>query len=194
MNGAIRKVPKDNLCLCTICQGAIQAQELSVQCESCGCFFHAECWRANEGCGTYGCERAPRSRTLVVTENRYADAWGDTKPCPQCGELLDSPALKCKRCRAQFDTRVPMTPAEYLIQEKRKRAMRVMTAAAISLFSVGLFGILAPLVLPLSGICLGWRWRLQRRATGPVEILLLGSFVLSAAYTVLIVAIFVGGW
>src|SRR5581483_11213091 len=42
---------------CSICQWAIGEQEQTHVCPSCGLKFHAECWKENYGCSSYGCEQ-----------------------------------------------------------------------------------------------------------------------------------------
>jgi hypothetical protein len=40
---------------CGACQSAIDAEESSTACPSCGLTFHADCWAENYGCSAYGC-------------------------------------------------------------------------------------------------------------------------------------------
>lgn len=42
---------------CSICQWAIGEREETHVCPSCGLKFHAECWKENYGCSSYGCEQ-----------------------------------------------------------------------------------------------------------------------------------------
>ena len=41
--------------ICSVCQTAIEANETTWRCPSCGQQFHTECWQENRGCSMYGC-------------------------------------------------------------------------------------------------------------------------------------------
>jgi hypothetical protein len=40
---------------CAVCHSAIVAREEMITCPDCAMTFHAECWRENLGCSSYGC-------------------------------------------------------------------------------------------------------------------------------------------
>jgi hypothetical protein len=184
--------------LCSICQSDVLAGEPMTTCDSCHAVYHADCWRHNDGCGTYGCGRAPESRKVVILPGEQAGiepgAWGDTKVCPSCGEYLVASALECPRCHAVFETRAPMSSQDYEDQQRRRAALRRATFCAIALFVASAFGILAPITLAVGGSWALARRRLPRRPSGAAELLVYGSIALSATYVVLLVAIFVAGW
>lgn len=179
---------------CTICQTPIAPGEASRVCEACGAVSHVDCWENNDGCGTYGCELAPQVDKMAPFETAAAGAWGDVKACPSCGEVLESHVLRCKKCKAKFDTRGPMTPEDYREQERRKSAGKRATALAVLLFCVSAFGILAPLTVVMSGIWIFGRSNPFRRAAATGELLVYSSFALSGLYVVLMAAIFGAGW
>jgi hypothetical protein len=176
--------------VCSICQGVMQPGDALRACEDCGTRFHADCWRHNDGCGTYGCARAPQGMKMEVLAGSGAGAWGDVKSCPNCGQTLDAAALNCRACKAVFDTRAPMTPEEYRRQVERRAAAQRHTALALVLFVLAALGFFAPATLVLS---VGWivaHRRDYRRPAGAAEILMCGSGALSLAYVVLMAAIF----
>lgn len=49
--------------LCSVCQCAIEGGDERQDCGSCGQPFHAECWRDNLGCSTYGCQNVNYLKT-----------------------------------------------------------------------------------------------------------------------------------
>jgi hypothetical protein len=179
---------------CSICQAAMQPGERLRNCEACNSRFHAECWQHNEGCGTYGCRNAPAPMKMVMAEGQASGAWGDSKTCPSCGNVLDSAALKCKKCKAAFDGRAPMSPQEYRDQLARKALARRETWMAILVFSMSAVGMFAPITLL---VCIAWlvahRQQFGRAATS-AELLVYGSGALSVAYVALMVAVFGLGW
>jgi hypothetical protein len=180
--------------VCSICQGPLENGELLQECDECRARFHSGCWEHNEGCGTYGCRRAPAQLKVTILEGSHPDAWGDAKACPSCGAVIGSSALRCKSCRAVFNTRAPLSPEEYRLQEDRKAAARRAAWLSVALFSVSALGILAPATLILSGSWVAARRRSFRSSAGPAEILIYASCVLSAAYSCLLAVIFLGGW
>jgi uncharacterized CHY-type Zn-finger protein len=182
--------PSTSPAICSICQALVQSGEPLRTCDVCRTRFHAECWQHNDGCGTYGCSRAPQPVKMELLAGPESGAWGDTKLCPQCGQTLDSAALKCPHCKAVFDTRAPMTPEEYRRQLERKAAARRDTRLAIVMFVLSTFGILAPLTLPLSVAWIAAHRHHFRRAAGAAELLVCGSAALSLTYAILMVAIF----
>jgi len=187
-------LPALNWGICSICQAAMQPGERLRTCEACNTRCHADCWQHNAGCGTYGCPKAPEPMKLVIAAGRETGSWGDTKVCPNCGDVLDSTALRCKRCKATFDTRAPMSPQDYREQLERKAAARRQTWLAILAFSMSTVGIFAPLTLLIAVVWMVTHRYTLRRAATSAELLVYGSGALSLAYVVLMVAIFAGGW
>ena len=187
--------PRDSKqAVCSICQCPVLYGEAERVCEACGSRFHAACWDENGGCGAYGCVNAPESRKITVITGTESGAWGDTKACPSCGETLASSALKCPACKATFDGRAPMSPADYQAQAERKSAAKRALWLAILLFVGSALGILAPLTLVLSIAWMATRPEMFRKAAGAAELMVYGSCALSVAYVALMIAIFGAGW
>ncbi len=180
--------------VCAICQAPMQPHEATRTCDSCQAVYHADCWLHNDGCGTYGCKRAPDAMKLVVSTRAETGAWGDTKICPSCGEELIASSLKCPKCKAVFETRAPMSPEDYQAQLDRKAAAKRETLLASLLLAASAFGILAPVTLPVSGVWAANRRKMARRAADYSQLLIYGSLGLSLAYVGLMVAIFAAGW
>jgi hypothetical protein len=180
--------------VCTICQNPLRSDENSKRCDSCGADFHEVCWQTNEGCGTYGCGLAPKGRKLAIFETEVSGVWGDTKACPNCGEILDAFVLKCKYCKVVFDTRMPMSIEEYIAHKNRHKRIKLLTGLAITVFCVSAIGFFAPVTLVISSLLLFWMSRTLKRVVGAAEILFLGSVILSIAYVILLLAIFAGHW
>jgi predicted amidophosphoribosyltransferase len=180
--------------VCSICQAAMRPEEPTRICDACGATYHADCWLHNEGCGTYGCKSAPQALKITVSDSPEAGAWGDTKPCPNCGEELIASSLKCPKCKATFDTRAPMSPEDYRAQLARKASERRDTLLASLLLAASALGITAPVTLPLGGFWAVQKRRTARRAADTAQLLLYGSVAVSLAYVGLMVAIFGLNW
>lgn len=181
--------------LCAICQGPLGNGEPVRTCDACGTAFHAACWAGNEGCGTYGCRNAPVSLKVVLAQESQSGAWGDTKVCPKCGQVLEAAALKCPHCKAAFETRAPMSAEDYRAQLERAAAARRTAWLAALLFVASAFGILAPLTFAAGAAWIALRWpAFSRRAAGVAELLVYGSLVLSLAHGVLLILVFGLGW
>jgi hypothetical protein len=181
--------------VCAICQGALEPDAATRTCDHCDATYHAECWTHNDGCGTYGCKSAPEALKLTVGDSpAEAGAWGDSKPCPRCGEELAASALRCPRCKATFDTRAPMSPEDYEAQLARKADDRRQALLASFLLAASAFGITAPVTLPLSGVWSFRKRRTARRAADTAQLLIDASVAVSLAYVGLMVAIFGFGW
>lgn len=172
----------------------MRADEASRTCDVCGASYHADCWLHNDGCGTYGCKRAPEALKVTVSRELESGAWGDTKPCPNCGEELIASSLKCPKCKATFETRAPMSPEDYRAQLARKAAERRDTLLASLLLTASAFGIAAPVTLPLSGTWALRRRGATRRPADTAQLLLYGAAAVSLAYVGLMVVIFGMGW
>jgi hypothetical protein len=181
--------------VCAICQGTMEPDSATRTCDLCAATYHAECWAHNDGCGTYGCKRAPEALKLTVSDTPHeSGAWGDSKPCPNCGEELAASALRCNRCGATFDARAPMSPEDYHAQLARKAADRRDTMLASFLLAASAFGITAPMTLPLAGVWSVQKRRHARRAADTAQLLIDGALAVSLAYLALMVAIFAFGW
>lgn len=188
-------LPEHGRGFCSICQNPIVPGDPTRLCEHCGASYHTACWESNRGCGTYGCKLAPEALKMEVSSEERDGGWGDAKECPNCGEVLKSSALKCKRCKVTFDTHAPLTPEDYQAQQARRAEAKRATGLAIVLFCVSALGVLAPLALALSGSWMFSRRQMfRRRAASAAELLVYGAAALSLAYVVLMIAIFGFGW
>jgi hypothetical protein len=198
MPGFASDAPPGAVWFCSICQSVIHDEEPTHTCDLCAAVYHRDCWKSNDGCGTYGCRRAPDTHKVEVTGelsvNPEADAWGDTKLCPRCGEHLIASALKCPKCNAKFDTRAPMSPEDYQAQEAHHAAVRRNTLAAVAVFAASALGFLAPVTLCLSAAGLYARRHSRRGQADTAKVLMNGALALSIAYVVLLVAVFGLGW
>lgn len=180
---------------CTICQNPILAGEPVRTCDCCNSAFHDACWAGTEGCGTYGCTNAPHALKVILVQESKPGAWGDTKICPNCGQVLESAALKCRHCKANFDTRAPMSAEDYRHQLARETARRRFTWLASMLFFASAIGVAAPLTLALGVVWLRLRGQVfVRRAACTPELLVYGAIALSVAYSLLLSLVFVAGW
>lgn len=63
---------------CNVCQWPIEKDERMIECKSCKHTFHAECWKENKGCASYGCDQvnilSKPKRPSVPTANLSAVA------------------------------------------------------------------------------------------------------------------------
>jgi hypothetical protein len=186
---------------CPVCQANIGVGERAVRCDACAIHQHEECWAEVGGCGAYGCTNAPRAAvkqeigqhaSAPVAEST---AWGDTKRCPACGEMIKSVALKCRYCSSDFDTVDPMTPDEYATRMVDGVRLKQVKSSAIGLFVFGLLGCVAPVTL-IAGLI----WTLIRhrdlKKLGTTYLVLAWTAVgLSALYTLCLVgAILLDQW
>lgn len=194
MEFEFESLSSESKAVCTICQTPMSPDDVLVQCDSCGQSFHAACWEDNKGCGTYGCDRTPEPCKVTLFNVEAAGAWGDIKTCPQCGQTLKASCLKCKHCKAEFDTRAPMSHEDYVAQQERRKSAKKATASAIVLFCVSALGVLAPLTLVGSAVSLVLRHHKLKHTPGVAELLFLSSLALSVSYTFLMLLIFVGRW
>ncbi|QDV49793.1 RING finger protein [Gimesia fumaroli] len=177
--------------VCPICQSDIQANESCVQCPDCDQTHHRECWSEIGGCGTYGCQQAPAPVDSDKTSQVPLTAWGDTKECPACGEVIKSIALKCRYCSTTFDSTDPMSLNDLKNQYDRGERVDSMRNSVIGLFVFSMIGILAPLALLVSLIYVLPR-RKQLSQSGPItSILAWVSVALNIFYTLLMFLFFI---
>lgn len=173
--------------VCPICQTEINSAESCVTCPDCDQIHHRECWSEIGGCGTYGCKQAPAVADSDKTPQAPLTAWGDTKECPACGEVIKSIALKCRYCHTSFDSIDPMTLGELKNQYDRGDVLETMRKSIIGLFIFSMIGILAPIVLVVSLIYV-LPQKKQISKTGPIfTILAWVSVGLNIFYTLLII-------
>ena len=127
---------------CSICQTDILAGEQIVFCQNCQVPFHKECWEENGGCAQYGCDSAPQVEKQDAPLP-MSNVWGDTKKCPSCRREIKASALKCFHCRASFDTRDHLTPAEYNNREYQDKEYNKARNEIVILFLLSATGCLS---------------------------------------------------
>lgn len=175
---------------CSICHTRVLEHEEVQTCRECGQAYHAECWRDNGGCATYGCPAAPAGEKPILL--RHAGAgWGDEKTCPACGATLPAAMLGC-RCGAIFPWADPITPPEYadwLAKNARRRETRRLL---VVLFVLAILAIPAP----IAGGVAAWVARSRRDLmTGPDGTFLAlgwGTAVIGATWTLVFAALAMG--
>jgi hypothetical protein len=141
------------------------------------------------GCATYGCENAPTSNKAATADTPLS-AWGDTKKCPACGEMIKSIALRCRFCGTDFETVDPLTVKDLrrqVVKEERLHATRV---AVIALFVLSLAGCPAP-VLSIVAPCYVLLKRKAIARAGPAYLVMgYSAIVISLLYLILGVLFF----
>lgn len=176
--------------ICPVCQSAIAAAEGVVTCPKCQQIHHHECWVEVGGCGTYGCEQAPK--TEKKASEQPLSAWGDTKVCPVCKETIKAIAVKCRYCGADFDTVDPLTLRDVLRKDKRRESAKGLRNTVVALFVVSLIGCLAPITAIVS-LCVILPKRKELAKEGPIFMVLgYSAMGLSIVYSILMVLFFLG--
>ena len=131
---------------CSICQTSIQLGEQVQVCESCSLPFHSSCWQENEGCGTYGCERASSGIAHSSDADLRLDGehWTEDAPlmCAQCDHLNQASTAYCSSCGMALGaaTAHPERPQPVTGSMGRRYAenKEPWVALILSLFIVGL--------------------------------------------------------
>lgn len=172
---------------CPICQVVVAADTRTVTCPACDQLHCHDCWAEIGGCGSYGCDEAPELQKSEPQATEQRAGWGDTKRCPSCGETIKSMALRCRYCRAQFDTADPMSRREHASRKDRQIEGEKVRKASIVLFGLSVIGLLAPLILILSGLFVLPKQKALKQAGGVYLVLGFASFFLSLLYTLLMV-------
>jgi hypothetical protein len=186
---AVRSVQIDvpSGAVCPICQSSIETSEACVSCPGCGQIHHQDCWSEIGGCGTYGCQHSPAQDKSEHSVQAPLSAWGDTKKCPACGEMIKSIALRCRYCGTDFGSVDPLTAADLrqhaIVSTKIDRFKQVVVAN----FVLSLIGALAPLCL-IFGLAYLLPKRDQLAKCGPIfAIMGWASLGLSGLYCLLLV-------
>lgn len=176
---------------CSICYTVMAQEEPVIACPDCQQDYHKLCWDEIGGCGSYGCKRAAVAQKPPLPVLVGA-GWGDSKPCPQCGQQISASLLVCS-CRARFPWADPMTPAEYASWLDQEAAIARARQLLIVLFILSLIGLTAPLAGAIAGI---YAWSKRKRLAGAGGTYLAmgyGSAAIGSVYTLLIVISVLGG-
>ncbi len=143
---------------CSICQTGISPGEEVVSCPGCGLPFHAECWQEIGGCGSYGCSYMPQT-VKAPTGAVPTQAWGDTKACPRCFQIIPAVAVQCPYCREVFGTVEPMTRRELLARRERQRKIQEARVVSAVILAASLICLpLQPVTAIAGSIWLAYNW------------------------------------
>jgi hypothetical protein len=187
----LRATPVDhgNKTVCPICQTEMAEGESCVTCPGCQQSHHQECWAEIGGCGTYGCRHAPAIDKSHESARTPLSAWGDTKKCPACGEMIKSIALRCRYCGTDFGSVDPLTAADLrqhvIVSSKNEQLKKVV----VGNFALSLIGCLAPLTL-IFGLCYLVPRRRQLGKCGPLFVIMGWTSVIVSGFFSLLMLIF----
>lgn len=172
--------------VCPICQCPIGGEEFVVTCPACDQIHHRECWAEIGGCGTYGCQQAPSAEKAAPAEQPRS-AWGDTKYCPVCGEMIKAIAVRCRYCHAEFDTVDPLTIHDLRRKGKKQEAARGLRNLVLVLFILSLIGCLAPILLPVNLVALAPRREAIAKAGPLMLVLAYAAIIVSLLYSLMLI-------
>ena len=106
---------------CSICYTVLADGEAVTSCTECHTDYHQSCWTEIGGCGSYGCKQAAVAQKPPLPVLVGA-GWGDSKPCPACGNQIGASLLVCG-CGARFPWADPISRDEYREIVDRDRAI-----------------------------------------------------------------------
>ncbi len=61
--------------MCPFCRFPIKEGEEVITCPDCQTTLHADCWRENDGCTTYGCSSSPQAAAVRRSTGQAARGW-----------------------------------------------------------------------------------------------------------------------
>ncbi|MCO6044120.1 hypothetical protein NG895_09390 [Aeoliella sp. ICT_H6.2] len=134
---------------CPICQTKIAPGEPTKCCQKCEQLHHLDCWDEVGGCSTYGCENAPAPEEEKAAQTPLS-AWGDTKKCPACGEMIKAIAVRCRYCQTEFDSVDPLSVADLRRQAGKQAKTDSSKQVIVGIFVLSMVGCLAPVMLAIS--------------------------------------------
>jgi hypothetical protein len=175
---------------CSICYTVLREGEPVTGCPECRQDYHKTCWDEIGGCGTYGCKHAavaqkPPPPVLVGA------GWGDSKPCPDCGQQINSSLLVC-RCGARFPWADPMTAEDYQQWKADQAALAGHRKLLILMFVLSLVAVTAPIAGPIAGAFAYTKRKRLAGANGTYLAMGYGSAALGVLYALLIAAAAMG--
>jgi Prokaryotic RING finger family 1 len=169
---------------CSICYTVLREGEPATGCPECKQDYHKTCWDEIGGCGTYGCKQAavahkPPPPMLVGA------GWGDTKPCPSCGQAIASSLLLC-RCGARFPWADPMTVSDYATWFSEQESLAGARRLLILLFILSLTIIMSPVTGLVAGLFAFFKRKSLAGTNGTYLAMGYGSAALGGFFTILI--------
>jgi len=184
--------------LCQICQCELVNGEVFIECPGCSYFYHEECYREYNGCGTYGCEYTDhKTKEYSVQTGVGSDfSWGDEKICPKCSRKIKISALVCRFCKSKFPTSKPMTKQEFKLLEYEGSELESARNFIFLDFFLSVFGCLFPFTLVYNA-----HWYLNKE--GPydfnklpplLKFILQACIAISTLWTVLFVSLVLLFW
>lgn len=95
---------------CPYCHTAFVAEDDIVVCNDCEMPHHKDCWIANKGCTTFGCQGTVQSvifddDTSISSAPKYEtrNDLSDQLLCSKCGATIELEQKYCSRCGAQVN-------------------------------------------------------------------------------------------